>query len=44
MKLADGKAKRQAKAAWVLAAVLAMTGLSAALQTPVPGASEPESS
>lgn len=42
MKLADGKAKRQAKAPWVLAAVLAMTSLSAALQTPVPATPSPK--
>jgi lipoprotein-anchoring transpeptidase ErfK/SrfK len=42
MRLADGKAKRQAKAPWVLAAVLAMTSLSAALQTPVPATPSPK--
>ncbi|MGB9072669.1 MAG: L,D-transpeptidase [Terriglobales bacterium] len=42
MKLADGKAKRQTKAAWVLAAVLAMTSLSEALQTPVPATPSPK--
>ena len=42
MKLANGKAKRQAKAARVLAMVLAMTGLSAALQTPVPATPSPK--
>jgi lipoprotein-anchoring transpeptidase ErfK/SrfK len=42
MDLADGKAKRQAKAALVLVAVLAMTSLSAALQTPVRAAPSPK--
>lgn len=42
MKLANGKAKQQAEAAWVLAAVLAMTSLSAALQTPVPVTPSPK--
>jgi lipoprotein-anchoring transpeptidase ErfK/SrfK len=41
MKLANGNAKRQTKAAWVLAAVLTMTSLSAALQTPVPATPSP---
>ena len=36
MKLGNGKATRQKKAIWVLGAVLAMTTVSAALQTPVP--------
>ncbi len=36
MKLGNGKANRQKKAIWVLGAVLAMTTVSAALQTPVP--------
>jgi lipoprotein-anchoring transpeptidase ErfK/SrfK len=42
MKPADSKAKRQAKAAWVLATVLAMTGVSAALQTSVPATPSPK--
>ena len=36
MKLGNGKAKRQKKAIWLLSAVLAMTSVSAALQTSVP--------
>lgn len=35
MKLGNGKANQQKKATWVLAAVLAMTTVSVALQTPV---------
>jgi lipoprotein-anchoring transpeptidase ErfK/SrfK len=42
MKLASGKAKQQTKVAWVLAAALTMTSLSAALQTPVPTTSSPK--
>jgi lipoprotein-anchoring transpeptidase ErfK/SrfK len=42
MRLADGKAKRQTKAAWVLAVVLARTTLAAALQTPVPATPSPK--
>jgi lipoprotein-anchoring transpeptidase ErfK/SrfK len=42
MKPADGKAKGQAKAAWILAVVLAKTALAAALQTPVPAAPSPK--
>jgi len=36
MKLGNGKANRQKKAIWVLGAVLGMTTVSAALQTPLP--------
>jgi len=41
MKLGNGKANRQKKAIWVLGAVLGMTTVSAALQTPVPAPPRP---
>jgi lipoprotein-anchoring transpeptidase ErfK/SrfK len=42
MKLGNGKAKRQAKAIWILGAVLAMTTVSAALQTKVSAPAQPK--
>ena len=42
MKLGNGKADRQQKAIWVLAAVLTMTTVSAALQTSVPTPPNPK--
>jgi lipoprotein-anchoring transpeptidase ErfK/SrfK len=42
MKLASGKANRQRKAIYVFAAVLAMTTVSAALQTSIPATPRPE--